>query len=86
MTGFENRGCEIQMACETVSEAVKAFAYSCKVCCAKGVCVSCDRCAIAATHENVVAAIRDVEEIRRQKEVERAKAQKAQRFYTFILR
>jgi len=76
MTGFERRGCEFQMDSRTVSEAVKNFAYSCKVCCNKGVRISCDRCAIAVTHENVVAAIRDAEEEYRKREVESVKAQK----------
>ena len=76
MTGFERRGCEFQMNSRTVSEAVKNFAYSCKVCCNKGVRISCDRYAIAVTHENVVAAIRDAEEEYRTREVESVKAQK----------
>lgn len=83
MTGFERKGCELQMECESVRQAVKTFEYSCNVCCMKGVRITCDRCAIAATHENVVAAIQDFEEERRRKEVERAKAQKlmAKDFY-----
>ena len=76
MTGFERKGCEFQMNSSTVAEAVKNFAYSCKVCCSRGIRISCDRCAIAVTHENVVAAIRDAEEERRRVEVERVKAQK----------
>lgn len=76
MTGFERKGCEIQMDSQTVSQAVKNFAYSCEVCCNRGIRISCDRCAIAFTHENVVAAILDAEEERRKQEVERAKAQK----------
>lgn len=77
MIGFERKGCELQMACETVHQAIKTFEYSCNVCCTRGVRLTCERCAIAATHENVVAAIRDFEEEKRLKEVERAKAQKA---------
>ena len=76
MTGFENKGCELQMECDSVYQAVKAFEYSCKVCCAKGVRVTCDRCAIAAVHENVVSAIRDFEDERRHKEAQRAQAQR----------
>lgn len=76
MTGFERKGCELQMACESVHQAVKTFEYSCNVCCTKGVRITCDRCAIATIHESVVAAIKDAEEERRQKEAERAKAQK----------
>ena len=76
MTGFERKGCEIQMESQTVSQAVKNFAYSCEVCCNRGVRISCDRCAIAVTHENVVAAIHDAEEEYRKREVERVKAQK----------
>ena len=76
MTGFERKGCEIQMDAQTVPQAVRNFEYSCKVCCTRGIRISCDRCAIAVTHENVVAAILDAEEERRKQEVERAKAQK----------
>lgn len=76
MTGFERKGCELQMGCESVRQAVKTFEYSCNVCCMKGVRISCNRCAIAVTHENVVAAIQDFEEERRKKEIERAKARK----------
>lgn len=75
MTGFERRGCEFQMDSRTVSEARKNFAYSCDVCCSRGVRISCDRCAIAVTHKNVVAAIRDAEEEYRKREVEREKIQ-----------
>lgn len=76
MTGFEAKGCELQMGSQTVQQAVKNFEISCKICCNRGICISCDRCAIAATHENIVAAIKDAEEVRRHQEVERAKAQK----------
>ncbi len=76
MTGFERKGCEIQMDSRTVSQAVKNFAYSCEVCCNRGIRISCDRCAIAVTHENVVAAILDSQEELRKREVERVKAQK----------
>lgn len=76
MTGFERKGCEIQMDSQTVSQAVKNFAYSCEVCCNRGIRISCDRCAIAVTHENVVAFILDSEEERRRREVERIKARK----------
>lgn len=76
MTGFERRGCELQMDCQTVSEAVRNFNYSCKVCCNRGIRISCDRCAIAVTHENVVADICDAEEARRKAEVERIKSHK----------
>lgn len=76
MTGFERRGCEIQMDSQTVPEATRNFEYSCRVCCNRGIRIDCDRCAIAITHENVVAAILDAEEELRRKEVENAKARK----------
>ena len=76
MTRFEQRGCELQMDSASVQEAVRNFSYSCNVCCTKGVRISCDRCAIAFTHENVRAALQDIEEERYAKEVERAKMQK----------
>lgn len=76
MTGFERKGCEFQLDSQTVPQAVKNFEYSCEVCCNRGIRISCDRCAIAVTHENVVAFILDVEEERRRREVERIKARK----------
>lgn len=76
MTGFERRGCEIQMDSQTVPEATRNFEYSCRVCCNRGIRIDCDRCAIAIAHENVVAAILDTEEELRRKEVERIKARK----------
>lgn len=76
MTVFENKGCELQMACNNVPQAVKTFQYSCRVCCERGVRVSCDHCAIAITHEIVCSAIADYEEFRRQKEVACAKRYK----------
>ncbi len=76
MTGFEQKGCDLQMACETIPQATNRFKYSCEICCSRGLRISCDRCAIACTHEQVCAAIRDAEEERRQKQVERLKLNK----------
>lgn len=83
MTCFERRGCEFQMDSQTVAEAVKNFAYSCKVCCSKGVRISCDRCAIAVTHENVVAAIRATEVDRLRQEAADAADQKRMEFLAY---
>lgn len=76
MTGFERKGCEFQLDSQTVPQAVKNFEYSCEVCCNRGIRISCDRCAIAATHVSVVAFILDEEEEKWRREVERIKSRK----------
>lgn len=60
MTKFEQRGIELQHEAVSVSHARKNFAYSCDVCCNRGLHLDCDRCAIAATHSLVVATFERV--------------------------
>lgn len=61
MTKFETIGVNYQYAADSKEEAKRAFAYSCKVCCNKGMRLDCDRCAIAHTHTMVVAYFSDKE-------------------------
>lgn len=61
MTKFETIGVNYQYAADSKEEAKRAFAYSCKVCCNKGMRLDCDRCAIAHTHAMVVAYFSDKE-------------------------
>ena len=70
MTGFEQKGCDLQMDSDTIPQSIQRFRYSCNVCCAKGMRISCDRCAIAYTHENVVAALKSIEDEKRRKKAE----------------
>lgn len=61
MTKFETIGVNYQYAADSKEEAKRAFAYSCKACCNKGMRLDCDRCAIAHTHAMVVAYFADKE-------------------------
>ena len=56
LTKFEQVGINFQNDATSKREANKSFRYSCRVCCERGIRIECDRCAIAATHDVVVAA------------------------------
>jgi len=56
MTKFEQVGVNYQNDAMDKRETNKSFRYSCRVCCERGIRVECDRCAIAVTHDAVVAA------------------------------
>ena len=73
MTKFESIGIDFQNQANTIREADRAFAFSCKVCCERGMQIRCDHCMISATHEAKVEAIQAVEEYKRQKEAEKAR-------------
>lgn len=55
MTKFEQVGVNLQYDAVSARHANGNFKYSCDTCCAKGMHIECDRCAIAATHAMVVA-------------------------------
>lgn len=55
MTKFEQIGVNYQYDAPTKESANKSFAFSCNCCCAKGMRLDCDRCAISAVHTMVVA-------------------------------
>lgn len=55
MTKFEQIGVNYQHDAETPKQAMNAFKYSCNCCCSKGMRIDCDKCAIAATHNLVMA-------------------------------
>lgn len=61
MTKFETIGISHQYDATNVYEANKAFQRSCNCCCAKGMHIECDRCAIAATHALIMAYFNDKE-------------------------
>lgn len=56
MTKFEQIGVNYQNDSTSKRDANRSFRYSCRVCCERGIRVECDRCAIAATHDAVIAA------------------------------
>lgn len=56
MTKFEQVGVSYQNDAGSKREANRSFRYSCRVCCERGIRIECDRCAIAITHDAVVAA------------------------------
>lgn len=60
MTKFEQVGVNYQYDAKSIEQANKSFAYSCNCCCNKGMRLDCDRCAIAATHNLVVACFNDL--------------------------
>lgn len=59
MTKFETVGMGFQMQAQTVIEAQQSFAYSCRVCAAKGLRIECDRCGINAVHSEILAYLND---------------------------
>ena len=61
MTKFEQVGVNIQMSAIDKDDALKKFQYSCNVCCCKGMRIDCDRCAIAHTHNELIAYFNDCE-------------------------
>ena len=59
MTKFEQIGINYQYDANNIHEAKKAFSYSCQCCCAKGIRLNCNRCAISNTHNLIVAYFND---------------------------
>ena len=59
MTKFETIGVNHQYDANNKYEARKAFMHSCNCCVNKGMCLDCDRCAIAHTHSLVMAYFDD---------------------------
>ena len=55
MTKFEQIGVNYQHQACTKEDAMKAFKYSCDCCCARGMHIECDRCAIATAHSLIMA-------------------------------
>ncbi len=56
MTKFEQVGMNFQYEALDKRDANKSFQYSCRVCCERGMRLSCDRCAIATTHAITIGA------------------------------
>lgn len=60
MTKFETIGVGYQYDARDISEANKAFKYSCDCCCNKGMQIECNKCAIAQAHSMVCACFNDL--------------------------
>lgn len=54
-------GVNYQFDANNTIEAHKAFEHNCKCCCNKGIRLDCDKCAIAYTHNLIVAFFADKE-------------------------
>lgn len=63
MTKFEQVGINYQYDATTIKEATRSFQISCNICCHKmRACYNdCDHCAIAQTHNMVVALLNEKE-------------------------
>jgi hypothetical protein len=59
MNKFEQVGVNYQYDANNIYEANKYFDYSCTCCCAKGIHLDCDKCAIAHVHKLVTACFND---------------------------
>lgn len=58
MTKFEEIGCAIQRDAETPMVASVKFKQTCSICCARGIHLDCDKCAVSETHSLVMACFR----------------------------
>lgn len=56
MTKFEQIGVNHQYEAENKQQANRSFRYSCRCCCQRGMHIECDHCAIAYTHDLVIAS------------------------------
>ena len=54
MTLFEVNGVDRQVNCSNEFQARKQFRRSCEMCCARGLYIDCDCCAIRAAHEAIL--------------------------------
>ena len=61
MTCFEQRGINRQYLANNKHEAIRLFEGSCYACCIRGRHASCDNCAIAVAHRDVIAIFEDTE-------------------------
>lgn len=67
MLKFEQIGIERQLESTNKYEALQSFKHSCNVCCYKGIHLNCDKCAIAHTHNEVVAYFDDNKSVKHKK-------------------
>ena len=57
MSKFEERGVERQFESRTIKQAIRSFKRSCGSCCYTGKYITCDRCAIASAHNNILSGM-----------------------------
>lgn len=75
MTKFEQIGVQYQYEARNKAQALRSYEYSCRCCCEKGMHLDCDRCAIAHTHNEVVAIMDDMAKDQRRKQIARNAAE-----------
>lgn len=75
MTKFEQVGVNLQNDSVTKEEARKNFAYSCRVCCNRGMQIHCDRCAISVCHQQTMACLNDLAKMNKKKQDKRDRIQ-----------
>lgn len=63
MTKFEMIGIQAQQEAVTKEEARRAFKWSCKCCCNRGMKIECDRCQISMVHDQTIACIDTMEQV-----------------------
>lgn len=56
MSRFEERGVLAQEDSVSKADSARSFRRSCSICCARGLRLDCERCAIAKSHDMVMAA------------------------------
>ena len=57
MTYFESVGVDYQYSATNIFEAKREFQKSCAKCSMKGKRISCNKCAIAEAHHNVISFV-----------------------------
>lgn len=71
MTRFESIGVDLQQNAETIQQAKRAFNYSCRMCCQRGLHLDCDSCAIYGAHKTQISFIHAMEEDAREEALKR---------------
>lgn len=61
MSKFEQIGVDRQLAATSRGAAEKCFEMSCKICCVRGIAISCERCAIACAHDMMLGVFKDID-------------------------
>lgn len=51
MTGFEQKGVDLQYDSSNYYQAQKRLSYSCNLCCTRGLRIKCESCAISAANK-----------------------------------
>ena len=62
MLKFEQIGVALQQESTSKREAIQKLQYSCRVCCYRGIHLTCEQCAIQATHAITISYFDSVQE------------------------